>query len=149
MAAPTTEANALVLMSLLLEEPADRDTIIEQTGWSAHQFRNALNYLRQRVCTQVGALLPRPVHDDGYLYHLLDADHPDRPAFWRGSATATGDVESRLRNILRDVSTYRDIVDGRTVEGRKVRLVEQRIRHLVEDLDLMEEMDAELQAVPS
>lgn len=143
--ATKTETRAFVLMSLLLEEPRDKDTILEETGWSLVLFREIVSYLRNHICPEIGAVLPRPVYDDGYRYHLLDAEHPDRPAFWRGSAAATGDVDSRLRSILRDVSTYRDIVDGRTTEGRKVKLIEQRIRHLVEDLDLMDEMDAELE----
>lgn len=141
MAALKIEARAFALMSMLLEEPRDKDTILNESAWSVYQFNDAIKYLRQRICPEVGAVLPRPVAEDGYCYHLVDAEHPNRPAFWRGSAASTVDADSRLRSILRDVSAYRELVDGRTLEGRKVRMIEQRVRHLVEDLDLMDEFE--------
>lgn len=142
-----TEARAYELMGILLDAPTGKADILAETGWSEHQFSDYLNYLRSNICPLVGAVLPRPVHDDGYCYHLIDAEHPDRPAFWQGSAVATSDLESRLRSILRDYSTYRALTDGRTTEGRRVKLVEQRLRHTVEDLDLMDEMNDALEEV--
>lgn len=142
-----TEASAFELMSLLLDGPADKASIIAETGWSEHQFSEYLGYLRTEMCPTVNAVVPRPTHDDGYRYHIIDAEHPNRPAFWRGSAASTTDLEARLRTLVRLYMTYLKLVDGRTTEGRRVKLVEQRLRHTVEDLDLMEEMNAELQAV--
>ena len=147
MPAPKTEARAFALMGLLLEGPCDKATILNEFEWSRDTFGGVLTYLRRHVCPEVGAVLPRPVADDGYCYHLIDAEHPDRPAFWTGSSTATGDADTRLRGILRDFSIYSAIVDGRTLEGRKARMIEQHLRHLVENIDLMDELSSQMAGV--
>lgn len=126
-----------LIWRLLNRGPADGQTLAREFGWSTPQLEQALRVARNELCPEVGAVIPRPVYDDGYLYHLLDADNPNFDVWERGAAVSIADMKSRVQSVNRDASTMMNsrIVDGRTSDGRVVRVVEKMTRRILEDID--------------
>jgi hypothetical protein len=68
-----------------------------------------------------------------WLYRL--AGTLDDVRLW--ATNRVGDAETRLRTIQAMLTSIVRATDGRTTEGRRARVMETALRHLVEDLDLM------------
>lgn len=69
-----------------------------------------------------------------WLYRLVGTLDEVRP--W--AANRVNDSISRIRTIRSMMSSIVKSTNGRTIEGRKARVTEQALRHLIEDLDLIE-----------
>jgi hypothetical protein len=131
---PRREANRDALYDLLADTPA---------GVTIDQIMGSLE-VNHRTAKEA-------VHD---LRELLGEDEINVPATPRGErerwlyqlvgtldgcrewvANRIGDTETRLRTIQSVMRSLVNATDGRTTDGRRARIIETALRHLVEDLD--------------
>lgn len=75
---------------------------------------------------------PNPSDPNGqWLYRL--AGNLDDARWWLSNRI--GDAESRVRTLQDVTSALSRSADGRTAEGRRVRIIDRALTRLVEDLD--------------
>ena len=122
------------LFAELVADPAGLtvDDMMEW-GWSHHQANDAIHDLRAYLGQNddVNLVCEPQGKGEPWLYRLVGS-LADVRGWSRNRIT---DTESRLRTMQSVLASIVSATSGRTVDGRKVRLMERSVRRLVEDLD--------------
>jgi hypothetical protein len=130
---PATVAQAGLLFDFAADKPDGflATEACDEFGWSIHQFYRAARVLRKilatdsinLVCVQQGWGEPKRYHLVGTL---------EKAGSWV-SHRMRG-VESQLETVLAVSTSLVNASDGRTIEGKKARLISRHVGRLVEDI---------------
>lgn len=104
----------------------------DKFGWHYSRFIKVVRHLRQILSADEITLTATPQgQHERWLYMLVGTYDAARP--W--ATNRVGDLETRLDTIHGVANTLTNATDGRSVEGKKARLIERTIRHLMENLN--------------
>lgn len=109
------------------------DDLTGDTGWNRRDANAAIHDLREYLGTMDDINLPCSPNGYGqrWIYRLVGTMADTHG--W--TKNRLGDTETRLRTMNSMTASIVRGTDGRSTEGRKARLIETGLRHLVEDLD--------------
>jgi len=112
------------------------DDMMQHLGCNHRDVNQAIRDLRAFLGDTDDLNFPCDPQGQGerWLYRLV-GNYDDVRAW---AANRVGDAESRLRTMQAMLASIVRATDGRTVAGRRARIMETALRHLVEDLDLMQ-----------
>jgi len=134
---PTRELRRDALFDILVANPQglDVDDMCDELALSYPQVKTAISDLRLFLGDVDSINLPcDPTPNCGrWLYRLVGTLDDVRP--W--VTNRIGDSESRIRTMTAMLSSIVSATDGRSIQGRKARIMERQLRRLVEDLDAM------------
>lgn len=129
------EARRDMLFDYAVRHPAGftNEDVMADEGWSLREFNDAVRDLRLFLGGFDDINLPcDPTSGrDRWVYRLVG--NLDDARGW--ITNRLGDTESRIRTQQAMMASIVTATDGRTSEGRKARVIETALRHLVEDLD--------------
>lgn len=113
-----------------------RGEVREQFSCSSREFDSVVRGLRQILGDDDNIFLVcDPQRRGGWLYKLVgDTDGSRAWAVWMLSHS-----ESRLETELSQARTLVKATDGRSIEGRRARMIERSLRHLREELLAIDE----------
>lgn len=133
LAFSSKERRSLDLLDALVSTPMSMTEACDKLELTPAQFRAALGYLRDRVCPELGLVIPHPIPDDGYRYHATGewATPDGTPAAEAGTAWALGLIESRLRRVLGDIEIVLPNLDPQSEHGRKANFLKKHVSHIV------------------
>jgi len=102
-------------------------------GWNHRDCNTAIHDLRAHlgVTDTVNLVCEPQGGGERWLYRLVGTLSDVRG--W--TSNRIGDTESRLRTMQSVLGSIVSATNGRTLTGRKARLMERSVRRLVEDLD--------------
>lgn len=102
-------------------------------GWSHHQANVAIHDLRTFLGTMDSINLPCEPQGGGerWVYRLVGS--LDEVRGW--VSNRVGDADTRLRTMQSMMASIVSATNGRTIEGRKARLMDKALSRLIEDLD--------------
>ena len=128
------EARRDALFTLAVDSPegvtvADMMAALEATH---AQVKVAIRDLRLFLGEFDECNFPCDPSDQGQWVYRLVGTYDDARQWM---ANRLGDGEARLRTMNAMMASMVAGSDGRTIEGRKARVIETGLRHLVEDLD--------------
>lgn len=110
------------------------DDVIARYGWRHDQVNEAVRDLR-RFLGDVGDTINLPCDPQGkgerWVYRLVG----DLDSVRAWAANRVIDAESRVRTMEAVLSSMVAATDGRTIAGRKARIMQRALHRLVEDLD--------------
>ena len=123
------------LFDLLVANPTGVtvDDMMDLYGWTHGEANNAIRDLRQFLGTTDNINLPCDPQGKGerWLYRLVGT--LDDVRGW--TSNRIGDAETRMRTMQAMMASIVSATSGRTLAGRKARVMDKALRRLVEDLD--------------
>lgn len=131
----TVARQAQDLLDLLVDAgPLTRAEVCDKLGWSDGRFTNALKYARQHICPALDMSIPSATPDTGWVYQATTDWEPVEA----GASWTVGQVESRLKGILRDVRAVKPNLARGTREWRRANFLDKHLTHI---LGTMEEIN--------
>lgn len=136
MSIKDTRAGLLYDYAVTRPEGFTYKDIDREFRWDRHRFLGVVRRLRSILGAEDITLTCTPGRSrEPWVYQLVGTYDAARP--W--ATNRVGDLESRLQTIHHVAQSLTNGSDGRTLEGKKARLIERTVRHLVENLaDLAE-----------
>ena len=124
------------MLALLEDGPLSAADACAYLDWTRSQFDGAVKYAREELGPSIGATIPHPVPDDGFLYHLTgEWMHRDgSPAIAAGTAYAMTMIETRLRAVLRDTRIALKNASPRSIDGRRANFLNKHLTHILDVL---------------
>lgn len=139
------ETRALELVAFL--ESRDGATSADccgALGITKSVFDATLSCARELICRELDVTIPHPVPDDGWKYRVTgDWVNSNHPAIAAGTGYAVGQIESRLKSVLRDAAVAKKHLDPHSLDGRKVNALTMHLSHV---LSVLSEISGEEQA---
>lgn len=129
------EAEALWLA--LADRPMTFDEIKGMFGWSSVQTTYRITVLRDFICPTHLSAVTRPTAEDGYLYHLIDSNHPDGPILTARTHVAINDAATRLRSIARIAAIGMDVLPKGDVYYDIAAIMEAHVSAAIKQIDLV------------
>ena len=109
------------------------DDMMDENGWTHDQANNAIRDLRRFLGEYDSVNLPCEPQGEGERWKYRLVGRLDDVRGWVDNRI--GDSESRLRTMAAVLSSIVAATDGRSIKGRRARIMEKALRRLVEDLD--------------
>jgi hypothetical protein len=114
-------------------EGATINQMMEALGYQDNEVRGAIFDLRHFLgdFDSINVPCDPAGHREQWIYRIVGT--LDEVRGW--SANRVRDAETRVRTMQAMLSSIVRATSGRTTEGRKARMMETALRHLVENLD--------------
>jgi hypothetical protein len=90
-----------------------------------------LKYARDVLCPELGVVIPAATPHDGWRYQVTTEWAPVE----EGATWALGLVESRLRNLARDVAILKPHLDRGTKPWRRANFLDKRLALMLQTLE--------------
>lgn len=138
----TLDSAALDLMHYLDETGgATKADICAAMKWTESRFKTVLQHARENVGADLKLAIPQPVPQDGFMYRVTGEwiRQDGTAAIKAGVDYSMLQIESRLRNVWRDVCIARANADGRSIHGRKLNFLDKRLGYIVDTLKAIDE----------
>ena len=97
--------------------------------------------MRRNVLPDLQAWCPRPTHETGYVYRVMDMEpgnDSDTAIQQEGARVMLKDNHRRLVSMLEMAEPYANVLDARTREGRAARVYVKAASAALASLELIE-----------
>lgn len=134
---PAREGRRDSLFDYACDNPAwTVDDVMNEFDWYKRQVDQAIHDLRGFLgeYDEVNVVCVPQGSRERHLYSLVG--NLDGAREW--TTGRIRDTETRIRTISAIASSVVSATDGRSIDGRKVRLMDVKLRHLIEEIDLIE-----------
>ena len=134
----STKAEELTM--LLIPRGMTKPEIATRLGVTADTASKTIDKMRHNVLPDLNWYCPRATHENGYVYQVFDAAHPDdgRALTEAGARIMHKDNRRRAQTMLDTAKPYADMLDGRSKEGRVARTYVKAASLVLAALDLLE-----------
>jgi len=125
------DAGTLFSYAASKPEGFTRYDVQEELGWRSQRFRKAVRELRTIFATDEINLICDPQgQGEAWMYQLVGTFEGASP--W--VTNRADDMETRLVTMLSVATSLVNASDGRTVEGRRARILQRHFQRAIEDL---------------
>lgn len=133
LSAADTRRDMLFDLAVARPEGITVEDMMHEFEWGHHEANDAIRSLRMFLGEFDSINFPCDPQGPGkrWIYRLTGSLDDAKP--W--VANRLGDGESRLRTMHAMMASIVQSSDGRSSDGRRARLIETGLRHLIEDLD--------------